>query len=93
MVPKACQVYKAKKAFEGVLVRLVKKVLEGLLAHEVSLVCLVREVCKGTAEALDLEVPMVVMEIREKVVGTARMGVMAAMGMMGVMGVMGETQY
>lgn len=77
-------------------VRLVKKVLEGLLVHEVPLVRLVQEVCKGTAEALDLEVPIVVMEIREKLVRTARMDVMAAMVetvAVGTMGEMGETQY
>ncbi|KAF9729892.1 hypothetical protein PMIN01_11825 [Paraphaeosphaeria minitans] len=89
-------VSKVKKAFEGALVRLVKKVPEDLLAHEVLQVRLVREVCKGTAEALDLEAPMVVMEIQAKLVGTARMGVMAATvgtDAMGMMGVTGEMRY
>ncbi|KAL5406976.1 hypothetical protein PMIN04_011855 [Paraphaeosphaeria minitans] len=83
MAPKACQVYKGKKAFEGALVRLVKKVLEDL----------VREVCKGTAEALDLGVPMVEMEIQVKLVGMARTDVMAAMAAMVGMEGMGEIRY
>lgn len=98
MALKVCGVYKVnkvKRAFEDALVRLVKKVLEDLLAHEVPQVRLAREVCKGTAEALDLEVPMVVMEVQAKLVGTARMDVMAATvgsDVMG-MGVMGEMRY
>ncbi|KAL5375088.1 hypothetical protein PMIN02_012101 [Paraphaeosphaeria minitans] len=92
-VSKVNKVNRVKKALEDAQVRLVKKVLEDLLAHEVPRVRLAREVCKGTAEALDLEAPMVAMDIQAKLVGTARMDVMAATVGTGVMGVMVEMRY